>query len=124
MLIIKDKEKDRFTLPENHPLAKIGLKVRALQRTLSTLNRRMFIREGFNKKKKSRIFQISSDPPIPIKGQNLEKIISCYSSMVGSVIMMHCVTPHCHGQHNGLCGIVVWVELGQLVEYVDPHPPY
>ena len=41
-----NKEKDRFTLPENHPLAKIGLKVRALQRTLSTLNRRIFIREG------------------------------------------------------------------------------
>ena len=41
----------------------------------------------------------------------------------GWVNMMHCVTQimcgatHtlCHGQHNGLCGMVVWVDLGQLV---------
>ena len=41
----------------------------------------------------------------------------------GWVNIMHCVTQimcgatHslCHGQHNGLCVIVVWVDLGQLV---------
>ena len=46
----------------------------------------------------------------------------------GLVNMMHCVTQiicgatHtlCHGQHNWLCGMVVWVNLGQLVYYFDP----
>ena len=43
------------------------------------------------------------------------------------VNMMHCVTntmcgathKHCHGHHNGLCGMVVWVDLGQPVQYID-----
>ena len=46
----------------------------------------------------------------------------------GWVNLMHCATQimcgvtHtlCHDQHNRLCGMVVWVDLGQLVKYVDP----
>ena len=31
-------------------------------------------------------------------------------------------TTLCHSQQNGLCGEVVWVDLGQLVYYVAPPP--